>query len=120
MGLLVLLSEREAEGGQQCSALFVGACGGGDGDVHASGGVDAVVVDLGEDQLVVDAEGVLKGPAGTAIHTDFQDKFVKAEVIASQDLLNAGSLSAARDKGLLRTEGKEYIVKDGDVIEFKI
>ena len=37
-----------------------------------------------------------------------------------QDLLNTGSFAAARDKGLLRTEGKEYIVKDGDVMEFKV
>ncbi len=58
--------------------------------------------------------------AGTAIHTDFKDKFVKAEVIEWDKLLAAGSLGQAREKGLLRTEGKEYIVKDGDVIEFKI
>ncbi len=58
--------------------------------------------------------------AGTAIHTDFKDKFIRAEVINWQDLLNAGSYGSARDKGLVRTEGKEYIVKDGDVIEFKI
>ena len=55
--------------------------------------------------------------AGTAIHTDFYDKFIKAEVINWQDLLKAGSYSSAREKGLVRTEGKEYIVKDGDVIE---
>lgn len=58
--------------------------------------------------------------AGTAIHTDFKDKFIRAEVIPWQDLLNAGSYAEARSKGLLRTEGKDYIVKDGDVIEFKI
>ena len=58
--------------------------------------------------------------AGTAIHSDFQDKFVRAEIIHWQELLNAGSLASARDKGLLRTEGKEYVVKDGDVVEFKI
>ncbi len=58
--------------------------------------------------------------AGTAIHTDFKDKFIRAEVINWQDLLNAGSYGNARGKGLVRTEGKEYIVKDGDVIEFKI
>ena len=58
--------------------------------------------------------------AGTAIHTDFKDKFIRAEVIAYDALLGAGSLALARDKGLLRTEGKEYIVKDGDVIEFRI
>lgn len=58
--------------------------------------------------------------AGTAIHTDFKDKFVKAEVIAWDKLLEAGSYANARAKGLVRTEGKEYIVQDGDVIEFKI
>jgi ribosome-binding ATPase len=58
--------------------------------------------------------------AGTAIHTDFYDKFIKAEVINWQELLKAGSYGKAREQGLVRTEGKEYIVKDGDVIEFKI
>jgi GTP-binding protein YchF len=58
--------------------------------------------------------------AGTAIHGDFKDKFVRAEVIEWDKLIEAGSYGIAREKGLLRTEGKEYIVKDGDVIEFKI
>lgn len=58
--------------------------------------------------------------AGAAIHTDFKEKFIRAEVIHTDTLLGAGSYATARDKGLLRTEGKEYIVKDGDVIEFKI
>ena len=58
--------------------------------------------------------------AGTAIHTDFKDKFVKAEVIEWSKLLEAGSYASAREKGWVRTEGKEYVVKDGDVIEFKI
>jgi len=58
--------------------------------------------------------------AGTAIHTDFKDKFIRAEVIFWKDLLDVGSYPKAREKGLVRTEGKEYIVKDGDVIEFKI
>ncbi len=58
--------------------------------------------------------------AGTAIHTDFKDKFVRAEVVFWSDLLGAGSYGAAREKGLVRTEGKEYVVKDGDVIEFKV
>jgi len=58
--------------------------------------------------------------AGTAIHTDFKDKFVRAEVIEWNKLLEAGSFGAAREKGWLRTEGKEYVVQDGDVIEFKI
>jgi len=58
--------------------------------------------------------------AGTAIHNDFKEKFIKAEVIEWDKLLAAGSYGAARETGLVRTEGKEYIVKDGDVIEFKI
>lgn len=61
------------------------------------------------------------GPqAGGAIHTDFTEKFIKAEVVFWKDLVDAGSYGSAREKGLVRTEGKEYIVKDGDVIEFKI
>ena len=58
--------------------------------------------------------------AGTAIHTDFKDKFIKADVINWRDLISCGSHTVAREKGLIQTEGKEYIVKDGDVIEFKI
>lgn len=58
--------------------------------------------------------------AGMAIHTDFRDKFIRAEVVYFQDLLDAGSYAEARSKGKVRTEGKEYVVKDGDVIEFKI
>jgi len=58
--------------------------------------------------------------AGSAIHSDFQDKFIRADVIFWKDLIDAGSLANAREKGLARTEGKEYIVQDGDVIEFRI
>ncbi|OHA28738.1 MAG: redox-regulated ATPase YchF [Candidatus Taylorbacteria bacterium RIFCSPLOWO2_12_FULL_43_20] len=58
--------------------------------------------------------------AGTAIHTDFKDKFVRAEIIEWDKLLEVGSYAAAREKGLIRTEGKEYVVKDGDVMEFRI
>lgn len=58
--------------------------------------------------------------AGMAIHTDFKDKFIRAEVVFWSDLLDAGSYGEARAKGKVRTEGKEYVVKDGDVIEFKI
>lgn len=57
--------------------------------------------------------------AAGVIHSDFEQKFVKAEVIFWEDLLRAGSYAKARETGLIRTEGKEYVVKDGDVIEFK-
>ncbi len=58
--------------------------------------------------------------AGRSIHNDFKEKFIRAEVINWQDLLDAGSYAVARSKGLVRIEGKEYIVKDGDVIEFLV
>ncbi len=58
--------------------------------------------------------------AGRAIHSDFEEKFIRAEVVSSQDLLACGSKAAAREKGLLGLQGKDYIVQDGDVIEFKI
>jgi len=58
--------------------------------------------------------------AGRAIHSDFHDKFIRAIVVHYNDLIEAGSMAKAREKGLVRTEGKEYVVQDGDVIEFKI
>lgn len=58
--------------------------------------------------------------AGAAIHTDFREKFIRAEVVAYEDLIELGSFAKARELGKLRTEGKEYIVQDGDVIEFRI
>jgi len=58
--------------------------------------------------------------AGMAIHTDFRDKFIRADIINWKELLDAGSYANAKAKGKVRTEGKDYIVKDGDVIEFKI
>ena len=57
--------------------------------------------------------------AGGAIHSDFESHFIKADVINWQDLINANGFARAREKGLIRTEGKEYVVLDGDVIEIK-
>ena len=57
--------------------------------------------------------------AGAAIHSDFETKFVKAEVVFWRDLIDLGGYPKARELGKIRTEGKEYVVKDGDVIEFK-
>jgi len=58
--------------------------------------------------------------AGGIIHSDFQEKFIRAEVINIHELLKIGSWSEAKAKGRVRTEGKDAIVADGDVIEFKI
>ncbi|HEY1871155.1 MAG TPA: redox-regulated ATPase YchF [Chitinophagaceae bacterium] len=61
-----------------------------------------------------------KGPqAAGVIHTDFEKGFIKAEVIAYDDYVHYGSEAACRDAGKLRIEGKEYVVKDGDVMHFR-
>ncbi|MBG85512.1 MAG: redox-regulated ATPase YchF [Verrucomicrobiales bacterium] len=57
--------------------------------------------------------------AAGAIHTDFEHKFIKAETVAYDDLSAAGSVAAARDAGKYRMEGKDYLVKDGDVLLFR-
>ncbi len=57
--------------------------------------------------------------AAGVIHSDFERGFIKAETVAYKDLVNCGSVAAAREKGLYRMEGKEYVVKDGDVLLFK-
>jgi len=57
--------------------------------------------------------------AASVIHTDFEKGFIKAEVISYDDFIQYGSEAAARDNGRLRIEGKEYVVKDGDVMHFR-
>lgn len=57
--------------------------------------------------------------AAGVIHTDFERGFIKAETVAYDDLIKCGSVAAAREKGLYRMEGKEYVVQDGDVMLFK-
>jgi GTP-binding protein YchF len=57
--------------------------------------------------------------AAGVIHSDFERGFIKAETVAYDDLMKCGSVAAAREKGLYRMEGKEYVVKDGDVLLFK-
>jgi len=57
--------------------------------------------------------------AAGVIHSDFERGFIKAETVAYEDLVSCGSVAAAREKGLYRMEGKEYVVKDGDVMLFK-
>lgn len=64
------------------------------------------------------SRGASAPDAGAAIHTDFRDKFIRANVIRWDVLLEQGSWAKAREKGLVRTEGKEYVVQDGDVMEF--
>jgi ribosome-binding ATPase YchF (GTP1/OBG family) len=54
--------------------------------------------------------------AAGVIHSDFERGFIKAETVAYEDLVQCGSVAGAREKGLYRMEGKEYVVKDGDVL----
>ena len=58
------------------------------------------------------------GAAGK-IHSDFERGFIRAEVVAYDDLMRLGSMNAAKEAGLVRSEGKEYVVKDGDIILFR-
>ena len=64
-------------------------------------------------------EGTRAPQAAGKIHTDFERGFIRAEVVAYDDLVACGSLAAAREKGLMRSEGKEYVMKDGDVVLFR-
>ncbi len=60
-----------------------------------------------------------KAPAAAGkIHSDFEKGFIRAEVISFDDLIKCGSLTAAKEKGLIRSEGKEYVMQDGDVVHF--
>ena len=65
------------------------------------------------------AKGATAPEAAGVIHTDFQRGFIKAEVVSFEDLVRTGSMSEAKSKGLVRTEGKEYVMSDGDVVEFR-
>lgn len=64
-------------------------------------------------------ENTPAGAAAGAIHTDFERGFIKAEVVSYEDMMELGSFAAARSKGVLRLEGREYPVRDGDVILFR-
>ena len=63
--------------------------------------------------------GATAPEAAGVIHTDFQRGFIKAEIVAYDDLVAAGSLAAARAAGKVRMEGKDYVMRDGDVVEFR-
>ncbi|MCS6814170.1 MAG: DUF933 domain-containing protein, partial [Cyanobacteria bacterium] len=63
--------------------------------------------------------GMSAPQAAGVIHTDFERGFIRAETVAYNDLVASGSMSAAREKGLVRSEGKDYIVQEGDVMLFR-
>ena len=63
--------------------------------------------------------GMLAPQAAGVIHSDFERGFIRAETVAYQDLVGSGSMTAAKDKGLVRSEGKDYLVQEGDVMLFR-
>jgi GTP-binding protein YchF len=64
-------------------------------------------------------KGTKAPQAAGKIHTDFERGFIRAEIIAFKDLVEMGTMAAAKEKGLIRSEGKEYVIKDGDVVLFR-
>ena len=64
-------------------------------------------------------KGTKAPQAAGKIHSDFERGFIRAEIVAYDDLIECGSMTAAKDKGLVRSEGKEYVMKDGDIVLFR-
>ena len=64
-------------------------------------------------------KGTKAPQAAGKIHTDFERGFIRAEVVSFDDLMACGSMAAAKEKGLVRSEGKEYVMKDGDIVLFR-
>lgn len=64
-------------------------------------------------------KGTKAPQAAGKIHSDFERGFIKAEVVSYDDLIKYGSMNNVKEKGLLRLEGKEYVVQDGDIILFR-
>ena len=64
-------------------------------------------------------KGTKAPQAAGKIHTDFERGFIRAEVVAFDDLMECGSMAAAKEKGLVRSEGKDYVMKDGDIVLFR-
>jgi hypothetical protein len=63
--------------------------------------------------------GATAPQAAGVIHTDFERGFIKAEVVSYDDLIDAGSMAEAKSRGKVRIEGKDYVMQDGDVVEFR-
>ena len=64
-------------------------------------------------------KGTKAPQAAGKIHTDFEKGFIRAEVVSFDDLMNCGSMAAAKEKGLVRLEGKDYVMQDGDIVLFR-
>ena len=120
-----------AKGKDFCTEVVELAAKEGAETVRVSAQVEAELVELGDEETAdyLEGLGVTEGglqrliratapQAAGVIHTDFERGFIRAQTIGWEKLLEAGSLSEARNKGWLRSEGKEYVVDEGDVMEF--
>ena len=65
------------------------------------------------------AKGTKAPQAAGKIHSDFERGFIRAEIVSFDDLMECGSMAAARERGLVRSEGKDYVMQDGDVTLFR-
>lgn len=76
---------------------------------------------MGEDEVKAWTieKGTIARKAAGKIHSDIERGFIRAEVVEFQDLKEKGSMAAVKEHGLFRLEGKEYIIKDGDIVHFR-
>ena len=97
----------------------VGAGPAGEGQLHPAG--PDLLPHLREDECRAWTirKGTKAPQAAGKIHSDFERGFIRAEVVSYDDLMACGTMAAAREKGLIRSEGKEYVVQDGDIILFR-
>ena len=64
-------------------------------------------------------KGTKAPQAAGKIHSDFERGFIRAEVVSFDDLMECGSMNVAKEKGLVRSEGKDYVMRDGDIVLFR-
>ena len=64
-------------------------------------------------------KGIKAPEAAGKIHSDIERGFIRAEVVSFDDLVKAGNMQAAKEKGLIRSEGKDYVMRDGDIVLFR-
>ena len=113
------LEEEIAELSDEEKEMFLEDLGIGEASYSVLGLISYLTAGEKETRAWTIKKGMKAPQAAGKIHSDFERGFIKAEVVWYQDLLDAGNYTAAKEKGLVRMEGKDYVVKDGDVILFR-
>lgn len=127
MPICARIEEEVADMSQEDKLLFLGELGltesGLDRIIQAGYTLLGLISYLTAGKPEVRAWTITKGTkapqAAGKIHTDFEKGFIRAEVVAYDDLMACGTMAAAKEKGLVRLEGKEYVMKDGDIVLFR-